>query len=167
MPAGVSAYTALANTTLSSTASQVLFSSINGSYRDLVIVVNSAISSGTANLFIQFNSDGGNNYSFVTMYGTGNATWASQAVTTAVMYAGYGTTDLSTEFKSNHQINILDYSATDKHKPVLFRTNHSDYQTHAAAGRWASTSAITSVVIKPTSSTFAAGSSFSLFGVSA
>jgi len=167
MPAGVSAYTALANTTLSTTASQVIFSSISSGYRDLVIVVNGAISSGTGGLFIQFNSDGGNNYSFVTMYGTTGSNYASQSVTTAIMYAGYGTNDLDTNFRSNHLINIMDYSATNKHKSVLFRTNHADYQTHAAAGRWANTSAINTVRVATTSSTFAAGSTFSLYGVSA
>jgi hypothetical protein len=40
MPAGVSAYTALANVTLGSSAANVTFSSISGSYRDLVLIVN-------------------------------------------------------------------------------------------------------------------------------
>jgi len=160
-------YTPLANVTLGSTTSQVIFSSISSSYRDLVIVCNAAISSGTGGLFLQFNSDGGNNYSFVTMYGTTGGNYASQSVTTAIMYAGYGTNDLDTTFKSNHLINIMDYSATDKHKSVLFRTNHVDYQAHAAAGRWASTSAINTIRVATTSSTFAAGSTFALYGVSA
>jgi hypothetical protein len=64
MPAGVSAYTALANVTLGSSAASVTFSSISQSYRDLVLVI-TATTSAVDNAFIRFNSDSGSNYNIV------------------------------------------------------------------------------------------------------
>jgi hypothetical protein len=67
-------------------------------------------------------------------------------------------------------IQVMDYSATDKHKSVLVRAN-SDAPSQngvvaAVAGRWASTSAVTSVVLLPeVGPNFASGSTFNLFGV--
>lgn len=158
-------YKPLATKTLTTTASSITFSSISQSFRDLIIVCNSAVSTSTANLYLQFNGDSASNYYFVTMYGSGGGSGVSQYVNTAVMYAGYGNIDLDTSFAGIHQINVMDYSATDKHKSVLFRTNNATSQTHAAAGRWASTAAISSIVIKPTASTFAANSTFTLYGI--
>jgi hypothetical protein len=165
MPAGVSAYTPLANITLGSVAASVTFSSISQAYRDLVVVCNATVSLGTVNLFTQFNSDGGSNYYFVVMRGNG-AVAASEFVNTAVMYPGYGLNDLST-VPSIIKFDIMDYSATDKHKSVLFRSNHADYGTMATAGRWASTSAVNTIKLQPTGSVFAVGSTFALYGVSA
>jgi hypothetical protein len=61
----------------------------------------------------------------------------------------------------------MDYSATDKHKTVLSRANNAANGVTAIAGRWASTSAITSIVLTFQSSSLATGSTVALYGVSA
>jgi hypothetical protein len=58
----------------------------------------------------------------------------------------------------------MDYSVTDKQKTVLSRTN-SSFGTDITAGRWASTSAITSVTVYPSSGDFEIGSTFALYGI--
>jgi hypothetical protein len=59
---------------------------------------------------------------------------------------------------------ILDYSATDKHKPCLIRNGTVTVSTTiATAARWGNTAAINSLEIF-TSNTFLAGSTFSLYG---
>ena len=59
--------------------------------------------------------------------------------------------------------NFLDYAQTNKQKSILIRTNAD--LISAMAGRVATTAAITSIEIFGT--TYAAGSSFYLYGISA
>jgi hypothetical protein len=160
MPAGVSAYTALANVTLGSSATTVTFSSISGSYRDLVLVANGLFTASNHLVKLQVNADTGANYS--TVYA--NSTPESQASS--------GDTDWTTGRWDNTSgmliANIMDYSATDKHKTCLSRRDSASFSsTQMNAHRWANTAAITSVKIFSTTGSFATGTTFSLYGVSA
>ena len=165
MPAGVSAYTALANVTLGSTAASVTFSSISQSYRDLVLVIQATTSPSGDNTIIRFNSDSGNNYNIVMMSGDGSTTTSQASSNQTSGYLAYsGATDPT--LLTNDLINIMDYSATDKHKSFLVRDNNP-YATQALAQRWASTAAITSILVKPNTDIWKIGSTFALYGVSA
>jgi hypothetical protein len=155
-------YTALANTTLGSSASSVTFSSISQNYRDLILVVTGKTSTnGPDSVLIRFNSDSGSNYAYVRMLGTG---------TTASSYSGAdngiaigivsNTTNQSTFIAS-----IMDYSATDKHKTALSRSGLVDGFIFASAGRWSNTAAITSVQIIEPTQTLSAGMTLALYGV--
>lgn len=167
MPAGVSAYVPLANVTLGTTATSVTFSSISQSYRDLVLVAYSATTSDS-NFWVQLNGDTGNNYSAINMVGVGGNSYFSQNLSTGTynyfdVPGGVGGADGMTFI-----INFMDYSATDKHKSVLWRNDKASAGTQAEVGRWASTSAITSILIDQyLSRVFGAGSTFALYGVSA
>lgn len=161
-------YTALATTTLASSASSVTFSSISGSFRDLVLVANfkSVVTGPYSNAYptIKINSDGGSNYSSVRMQGDGSSTGSStqsgtEAELTSSVYA-------STTNPMVMVVSFQDYSATDKHKSFLSRCDASGSGTSAGAHRWASTSAVTSFSVQNQGSVnFAAGSTFSLFGI--
>jgi hypothetical protein len=157
MPAGVSAYTALANVTLGSSASQVVFSSI-ASYRDYVLVFNARATS-TDFLYYRLNGDTGNNFSIVTMYGP---TGSGSATESRFFCGDLGTTDFTSGVS-----NIMDASATDKHKSQLTRWGVGGSQVWALAGRWANTNAVTSITFLTNASQIAAGSTFALYGVSA
>jgi hypothetical protein len=61
--------------------------------------------------------------------------------------------------------NVIDYSATDKHKVTLSRFNQHDQSVNMIAGRWANTAAINTVTIDQLVTSFASGSTFSLYGV--
>ena len=158
-------YVALANLTLGSSASSVTFSSIPNTYRDLVLVFQGTTNGGGAmGLGARFNSDTGSNYSNVFMAGDGSSA-SSGSGTSDRMDIGFvsGT-------RGNTLFNIMDYSATDKHKTSLARYNNSAVQTVARAYRWANTNAITSINLynsSGNSETFASGSSFALYGISA
>ena len=161
MPAGVSAYTALANVTLGSTATSVTFSSISQAYRDLVFVL-TGTTTATQAVTVRFNGDSGSNYFEVGMDGSGSSASSFTSTQTNIDVAALGTSQSQATFS------VMDYSATDKHKTVLVRTDNASWGTRALAGRWGNTAAITSAVITMAGGqTFAAGSSFALYGVSA
>jgi hypothetical protein len=61
-------------------------------------------------------------------------------------------------------LQIMDYSATDKHKSALTRTTHTSQSVvEALASRWANTAAITSLAVS--GGTFNVGSTFALYGI--
>ena len=162
MPAGVSAYVPLANITLSASQSAVVFSSMLQSYRDLVLVANTTATAGSQSIYVIISGDFGANYNYVTMVGNGSSA-SSSAInnSTAITESGF------TNSSNNFIINVMDYSATDKHKPLLIRGNNAAQETNAMAARWASTSAVTSIQLTASANQFAAGSTFALYGVSA
>jgi len=62
-------------------------------------------------------------------------------------------------------VNIMDYAVTDKHKTLLARANNAGNQVQMLAGRWASTTAITSLVLTAFGNTFSIGTTFALYGI--
>jgi hypothetical protein len=154
-------YTALANVTLGSNANLIEFSNISTAFRDLVIVASVTANTGSAQfIYINLNSDYSGLYNDLYMAGSG-----SSASTQAVSNAGGFTIQ---EFDTNRQnfiMNIMDYSATDKHKSVLMRTNNPALTVRAAAHRYASTTAVTNVRFQTSANNFATGSTFALYGV--
>lgn len=157
------AMVALANITLGSAQSTVTFSSIPSTYRDLRLVVDVLNTSSSNQTNIQLNADTASNYSRVIMAGQA-ATGATSASAsgTSIVCMGWSAPDNATRVLLT--ADFLDSSATDKHKSVLLRSNHGN-EIDAVAARWANTSAITSIKLYPDSSTFAAGSTFALYGV--
>lgn len=158
-----SALVPLANVTLGSSASSVSFSSITGIYRDLIIVTTAFnTAAGFADIWARYNGDSGTNYTRVYMFGNGSST-GSGTNSDTVNYLGY-----SSNVNDNiHTTHIFDYSATDKHKVNLVRANSASNSAGLYAGRWASTAAITSITFGTNGTSFAAGSTFMLYGVSA
>jgi hypothetical protein len=62
-------------------------------------------------------------------------------------------------------LQVMDYSATDKHKTSLVRSGESVDGTEAWVSRWPSTSAINSILLYTGSNSFTAGSTFALYGI--
>ena len=152
-------YIALATTTLSSATAFVTFSSIPATYRDLILVINGRVGANS-NMIFYYNSDQ-NNGTSVWMQGPGSGSGSSSSI--GFMFAGTWNANQD----SNAIIQIMDYAQTDKHKTALVRSNQAaDTGTWALANRWASTNAITSVIIDPTGgNTLTAGTTLSLYGV--
>jgi hypothetical protein len=162
----MAAMVALANLTLGSAQASVSFGSIpTTGYRDLRLVVNAA-TSAEGNIYIQVNSDTGNNYWRVNMRGFGaSSTGSSHGFGGGSRIDSNYSTGLQTTSRAINTYDFMDYSATDKHKTILIRANHSD-EVDALAGRWANTAAITSILVSANgTTTFTAGSTFSLYGV--
>jgi hypothetical protein len=156
-------YTALANITLGSSSSSLTFSSIPNTYRDLVLAIN-LVGSGGSGFYIQFNTDTGNNYNYNYALGNGSTPSADVQSNIDSIRMGNLTTDVGT-----HLVNIMDYSATDKHKTVLVRSGAASgtgtVGTWMIANRWASTSAITSIKVFPLGATMNSGATLSLYGI--
>ena len=158
--------TAIATITLQQASSEVVFSGIPATYRDLILVGNvGTTATAFANGELQFNGDTGGNYSRVQAIGTN--------VNTAVSFGTSGETAIKAIIfsddlvKGTNIFQIMDYSATDKHKTVLLRSSimpSGEDRVMMSAGRWASTAAITSLKVFPSGASFSIGSTFSLYG---
>jgi hypothetical protein len=159
-------YDLIASTTLAAATSEVVFGSIPQTYRDLILVYNLSYSTSVSRATImRFNGDSGSNYSSVRMYGNGST------ATSDLNPAPAGTNGIDAGFYNDTLSlgiqQIMDYSATDKHKTVLGRhTANGTGLVMAQAARWANTSALTSIILFPDDSrSFASGNTFSLYGV--
>ena len=155
-------YTLIDSVTLASSASSVTFSGIIQDYRDLILVASATATSSFYTMLCQLNGDTGTNYSWVYMRGTGSVADSGSSSSADVMLVGRAS---QSPQPSADIIQFMDYSATDKHKTVISRTNGSD-ATLGIANRWASTSAVTSILLY-SGGTFAAGSTFYLYGIEA
>lgn len=159
----VGTYTALATTTLSGTDTEIEFSSIPSGYRDLILTYDVKLSAD-AGLHLRVNGDTGSNYSVVYAYSrlpSGTPLSAASATDSAAYLAVSGYTEFWGE------LSILDYSATDKHKTMLSRINNYGDYVVMGSHRWASLSQINSIQFYPFNTSFAAGSTASLFGIEA
>jgi hypothetical protein len=168
MPAG-NTYSQIASTTLGSAAASVTFSSIAGTYTDLVIVSSAANTAINANgMGIRFNSDSATNYSKTYLYGDGSS-----------VVSGRGTNQTNISI-SNMPISstgvfaatithIQNYSNATTYKTVLSRGGGANTGNLVIAyvGTWRSTAAITTIDLINDSGNFAAGSTFNLYGITA
>lgn len=152
-------YTALATITLASTDTEIVFASIPATYRDLVLVAN-AFTSSNFQMQTRFNSDSGSNYPYVQMYAAPTQGSDSGTLThVRSVFGGSGYPEVAI-------LQIMDYSATDKHKTVLARENAiANSWVGARTTRWANNAAIYQINITPVAGTFSIGSTFSLYGI--
>lgn len=160
-------YTPLWSTTLASATSTVSISGLPQTYRDLVLVIdtNWSVTNSSSWVAWRMNDDTGANYSYVVMRADGSspATASSSGDDRGYIAGtsiGYG----SPAPRMNITFQFQDYSASDKHKTTLVRYNDPANNVGASASRWASNSAAASITILAGLS-FAAGSTFSLFGI--
>lgn len=152
----MSTYAPLATVTLSSSASSVTFSSIPATYRDLVIVCNFAGSTSTQ-MILRFNGDTGANYSGLFMSATASGVFSGSS--------GNFFTNLRTS-RNITIMNVIDYSATNKHKTTLIRAGNAEFgEVAGQVSRYANTAAITSVTLITNAGTLTSGSTFALYGI--
>jgi hypothetical protein len=154
-------YEPIATTTLSSAQSSVTFSSISGSFTDLVLVINgSSSASGTA--IVTYNSDSGSNYSNTGLNGNGAAASSFRLTSNTYLILGE---------MYNYNCTLIDkiqnYSNTTTFKTSLGRANSASNFVQANVGLWRSTSAITSLQLYVSGANFNSGSSFTLYGIKA
>jgi hypothetical protein len=156
-------YTPLATVTLGSSAASVTFSNIPATYRDLILVIESKASTSGVEGQLRFNGDSSNSYSFVRMRGNGSTTASTTGTLTHMPLVD--TVKATTTRAPIYIVQIMDYSATDKHKPVLVRSGEADTGVEAFANRWANTGAINSILVKTNTGSWAAAGRFDLYGV--
>ena len=157
-------YTPLATQTLGSAAASVTFSSIPSTYTDLVLVFNGTCTTGVVGLVLQFNSDTSTNYSYTILSGDGTTGSSSRSSNqTTMQVAGMTSSSQATMIAS-----IQNYSNATTYKTVLSRQATATLETRAYVGLWRATpAAITTILVSTSTSTFVAGSTFSLYGIAA
>lgn len=157
-------YEKIASNTLSSSQASITFSSISGSYTDLVIVTN-VKSTTTGNMTLRFNSDSSSLYSYTRLTGDGTSGASSRITGFNQLFTdsqGYFDGDNFNQVKT---INIMNYSNTTTFKTCLIRSNRVQTGIDAIAGLYRSTSAITSILLSGNGNNFVAGSTFNLYGI--
>jgi hypothetical protein len=164
MAAG-STYTPIATTTVSGTSTtDIVFSSISGSYTDLVIVCSYKLNV-SAGLGMYFNTDtpsANTKYSITTLYGTGTSALSTRSSNVSVVYVNNATGSASQEMS---QISINNYSNTTTYKSILVRSSDTASAVEASVALWRDTSAINKLTIYVSGTYIVAGSQFTLYGI--
>jgi len=150
------AMVALQNITLSGAASSVTFSNIpSNGFKDLRLIYVVSSANGNQDVGVQFNGSNGNSY--VYMAGFGSSTGSGNVASSTLGFVNSAGLINYTD--------IFDYASTDKHKSGLQRYGSSAVFSASSAFRWPSNDAISSIRIYVGSGTFAAGSTFTLYGI--
>jgi hypothetical protein len=152
-------YVSLATYTVTGSAdASVEFSSIPATYRDLICVVVGTSNSDQRAFYIRFNGAAAESNTSA-VYAQGNG-----STTTSFTDTGLYIISDDQQFSSIFQ--VMDYSATDKHKTVLIR-NNNNAQVWMGVGRWAQTTAVNSITLDRSGFTWSVGTTFSLYGIAA
>lgn len=161
-------YEPIASQTLGSATASVTFGSggtLPQGYTDLRIVCALSSTTGPDYPIMRFNGDTGSNYSATRLYGTGSAAASDRFANSTYLYLHSSGTDSTTQ--ERWLVDIMSYSNTNVFKTLLVAGAQPAAHVSRWAQMWRSTSAVTSIVISSFSTTFVAGSTFSLYGIKA
>ena len=180
-PAVPTAFTSIATVTAAGGETSLTFSSIPGTYTDLQIrgigKVQGGASVNTASNWIYFNGVTTTTYAYHYLQGNGSS--ASTTGVSGDSSISALSTNIANSFSSLANIygasiyDIADYTNTSKTKTIKAIGGAELNQATTAAkitmgsGLWTGTSAITSITIQPISNTFAAGTTYALYGIKA
>jgi hypothetical protein len=166
-----STYEPIATNTLGSAAASVTFSSITGSYTDLVLVAQarSARAAADDSLYIQVNGDTGSNYSVTDLKSRSGVVSSTRATAQTKMVVANNIVAASGTANTFDLVinNFMNYSNSTTNKTLLSRASSAEQEVAVLVNLWRSTSAITQIVIFCASANIAAGSSFTLYGIKA
>jgi hypothetical protein len=143
-------------------AGDIVFSSIPGTYTDLVLVSNT-FTSANANQTYKVN---GSSTGYSNTWITGNGS-------TAVSGRNSSNTSLTTQvntFAGSSEalliiLQFMNYANTTTNKTVLSRTSRASQAVEVFVGMWSNTAAITSITIS--GGTFTTNAVFTLYGIKA
>jgi hypothetical protein len=159
-----STYEKIATTTLGSASATITFSSITGTYTDLVLIL-SAKAIANMDCFIRLNGDSGSNYSLTRLSGNGTSASSDRY---ANQTKGYGDIDgyINTTNFNVEIIQFMNYSNTTTYKTFLSRASTAGNGVDAIVNLWRNTAAITSIELSG-SSNYATGTTATLYGIKA
>lgn len=150
-------YKPLQSVALTTTASSITFSGIDQSYTDLVLVSSIKVTTGTPVVRLLVNSDTNSNYSRTGMYGDTSAVGYKE--TSAANLQLISVVDDFTPMT----LHFANYSNTTTNKAILMRTGIT--YPGIQAGLYRNTSAIDTLTLNLSASTFEPGSTFDLYGI--
>jgi hypothetical protein len=157
-------YEKIASTTLGSANATISFSSIPSTYTDLRLVFTGTVTSASS-LRLTFNSDSGTNYSFTII--RGNGTEAASRQTTNASFMTFHNQNLSTTIPQFYSFDIFSYAGSTN-KTLLATTQqdlNGDGSVIYTVGLWRNTSAINTITFTNSVSTFATGTTATLYGI--
>ena len=163
-------YEAIATVSVTTATDPVTFSSIPGTYTDLVAVVSPVATAGNYDLSIRYNSDTSSNYSWTAiLFNADNsgAAYSTRGTSTTFIPT---LTNIATVNPYPAIIHIQNYANTTTNKTSISRIARETYAVSEVVGLWRNTSAITSVSFTLTgggSTTFKAGTVITLYGIKA
>jgi predicted secreted protein len=170
-------YESIATETVGSGGSATVeFTSIPATYKHLQIraIVRGADASTNKNLYINFNSDTGSNYSWHLLFGNGSSAGSSSGVSSTAMQAQRMPANTSTAGLFGAVVaDVLDYANTNKNKTVralaAFDDNAGGYGSifRVTSGLWMDTDAVTSIQMTMNVGNIAEHSHFALYGIKA
>ena len=161
----IATYTVTGSNLLGSTG--VTFSSIPQTYTDLILVYSGKLTAAAITL-MQYNGSSAASYSSTTLggAGSGSASTSRQSSATTQWLSAHGHQNGN---QGNIIVNIHNYTNTGYYKTNLFRSNNGGgLGLDLGAGRWANTSAITSLKIYlDRAEYYLVDSTFTLYGIKA
>ncbi len=164
------ALTRIAQNTLGSAATSTTFSSIPGTYTDLILVAvcrgDNASNNITGN--VTFNADSGNNYdSEMDGFGSPGSTTGLQTTAGAFMRVLWvAAASATANYFANGEITIPQYTNTNFFKGVNSKGSslNPGVLEYIAEGIWKSTAAVASITVTASAGNFITNSVFTLYG---
>ncbi len=164
-----STYEPITTTTLGSTQASITMNSFSG-YTDLKLIVTAKTSDGSGFFQILPNNNTGSNYSFTYLTGNGTTATSNRNSNSSVGIQVNCSTSSQDVNAYPLSFDFMNYANTTTAKTVLARSGGTLVGL-VEAGVWLyrspSNAAITSLVIKANTTTFAIGSTFTLYGIKA
>ena len=115
----VSAYEVISTTTLGTTQNQVDFSSIPGSYTDLVLIMTGGVTS-SADVWLRMNGDTASNYSRTRLYADGTTVASSRNSSVSAIFVSVGTVGSNANMVIQIQVSNYQKYLTDNNVKVNF-----------------------------------------------
>jgi hypothetical protein len=162
-------HVSLDKVTVGTATSSITFTSISGTYTDLVIVPVFTPSSEGMDLYLTFNGDTTSGlYSKTHMAGYGTSSVGSTRFTGQNRIASYWQAGPGNAQPTQLNYSIMNYSNSTTFKTILGRAGSfqtSAHEANAFVGLWRNTNAITSITLSASTGNFAVGSTFELYGI--
>jgi hypothetical protein len=160
-------YEPVATTTLASDQATVTFTSISGSFTDLILVASIRTVVTNAAIYCQFNGDTGTNYSNTQLLGNGSIATSGRQTNVSQLRIGNFTASGTNNF-SPVIAHFQNYSNTVTNKTVISRAGSADGGLVAEACLWRNTAAITSILVgEESGGNMRTGSILTLYGIKA
>ena len=174
----ITAFASIATVTAAGGESTLSFTSIPSTFKHLQIRGigrrTTGVGTNTGGITIQFNGDTATNYAYHNLSGTASGSATAVGVITYAYMMAQGGTALNGNAAGTFGtsiIDIADYASTTKNKTIRSMSG-TDVNAASASigislnsGLWLSTAAITSIAVGQDSGSFAAGSTFALYGI--
>jgi hypothetical protein len=154
--------TPLQSVVLTSDTDSAIFSNIDQSYTDLVVVFTGTATVTNENINTQFNGDTATNYSATRMSGDGSASASTRWSNINQIYG----LNINPTTPTTCTFYLNNYSNSSTNKTMLIKGAGTSYRVEYYIGLWRSTNAITSLrFFQNTGGSFKAGSTFDLYGI--